>query len=391
MASNGRPLDLGDPCTPMAWQQRDLNYHQSGYQDRYGPGNDNWQCVAYRAVGGGSSRVGPPSTSDRLSHHTDKSWRTHRDSRDSGQPHLVPYGGTQYASGPPPAHYPPSRPSYSSGRPPSNQHSPSSTSSSSSSSTTSEEDSSQQHGDVLPPGPLPPMPHPIYGYTGYPSGPMGVAPGYPGTLKSARSVPALALATWDGEPCPVHGGGPLPGGPMSFPHPHGMPMHPPPQGYPMMPPGPLSLPPPPGSTRRASSIYDMRITSPHPGAIYGTLPVRNIPGDRRSLAGSTILGPAAPGAPPGIPTHLLPPMARPRPLVLGEKGTPEPLPVRNGDKNGSLPPGLSMKAASSVGHSEEDEKKSDGICCRGGACVAWVILAVVCLGILLAVMLRFIL
>ena len=28
----------GDPRTPMAWQHRDLNYHQSGYQDKYGPG-----------------------------------------------------------------------------------------------------------------------------------------------------------------------------------------------------------------------------------------------------------------------------------------------------------------------------------------------------------------
>ncbi|KAK7069863.1 hypothetical protein SK128_021071 [Halocaridina rubra] len=385
MASSSRQIDLGDACTPMAWQQRDLNYHQSGYQDRYGPG----------AVGvSGSSRAGPPSTSDRLSHHTDKSWRTHRDSRDSGQPHLVPYGGAQYNGGPPPTHYPPSRPSYSSGRPTSHPHSPSGTSSSSSSSSSSsEEDSSQQHGDAVPQGPMPPVPHPIYGYTGYypgyPPGPPGMAPGYPGTLKSAHSVPALALATWDGEPCPVHGGGPL-----SFPGPHGPPppMLPPPAGYPpMMPHGPMSLPPPPGSTRRASSIYDMRITSPHPAAIYGTLPARNIPGDRRSVAGSTILGPAAPGAPPGIPPHLLPPMARPRPLVLGEKGTPEPLPVRNvGDKNGSLPPGLSAKAASSVGHSE-DEKNLRGICCKGGPCVAWVILAVVCLGILLAVMLRFIL
>ncbi|XP_063595299.1 uncharacterized protein LOC134772268 [Penaeus indicus] len=143
-------------------------------------------------------------------------------------------------------------------------------------------------------------------------------------------------------------------------------------------------------TRRVNSIYDMRITSPPPGPIYGTLPARTLPADRRSIAGSTILGPAAPGAPPGIPTHLLPPMARPRPLVVDEKGNPEPLPVRHiSEKNGSLPPGVSAKVAASV-HSEE-EKNTKGVCCRGGACVAWVILAVVCLGILLAVMLRFIL
>ena len=39
MGSSSRGMDLGDPRTPMAWQHRDLNYHQSGYQDRYGPGN----------------------------------------------------------------------------------------------------------------------------------------------------------------------------------------------------------------------------------------------------------------------------------------------------------------------------------------------------------------
>lgn len=376
MGASGRPMDMGDPCTPMAWQQRDLNYHQSGYQDRYGPG----------AVVGGSSRPGPPSTSDRLSHHTDKSWRMHRDSRDSGQPNLVPYGSgypsgssTQYASGPPPAHYPPSRPSYSSGRPPSRPHTPSGTSSSSSSTS---EDSEQAPGPVEPVGP---MPHPIYGYTGYyPGYPPGPHPGYPGTLKSARSVPALALATWDGEPCPVHGSGPL-----SFPGPHG-PL--PPPGYPpMLPPGPLSLPPPPGSSRRVNSIYDMRLLSPPPGPIYGTLPGRTMPADRRSLAGSTILGPAAHGAPLGIPPHLLPPMARPLPMVVDEKGNPEPLPVRKtGDKNGTLPPGVNTKAASVV-HSESEEVVKNRICCRGGACVAWVILAVICIGVLLAVMLRFIL
>nr|XP_053653802.1 basic proline-rich protein-like [Cherax quadricarinatus] len=347
------------------------------------------QCLIFLlfagAVGGG--RAGPPSTSDRQSHHTDKSWRTHRDSRDSSQPHLVPYSGgypsgssTQYTSRPPPAHYPPSRPSYSSGRPPSRPHTPSATSSSSSSS--SEDDSEHAQGAIVPVGS---MPHPIYGYSGYyPGYPPGPPqhPGYPGTLKSARSVPALALATWDGEPCPVHGSGPLsfPQGPL------------PPPGYPpMMPHGAMSLPPPPGSNRRVNSIYDMRLAAP-PGAIYGTLPGRSLPADRRSLAGSAVIGPAAPGAPPGIPPHLLPPMARPLPLVVDEKGNPEPLPVRKtADKNGSLPLSIAAKVAASVGHLESDSHLKNRVCCRGGACVAWVILAVICLGVLLAVMLRFIL
>ncbi|XP_045600345.1 atrophin-1 isoform X2 [Procambarus clarkii] len=377
MAMSSRAMDMGDPCTPMAWQQRDLNYHQSGFQDRYGPG----------AIG----RAGPPSTSDRLSHHTDKSWRTQRDSRDSSQPHLVPYAGgypsgssSQYATRPPPAHYPPSRPSYSSGRPPSRPHTPSGTTSSSSSSS-SEDDSEQAPGPGMAIGT---MPHPIYGYYpgGYPPGPPH-HPAYPGTLKSARSVPALALATWDGEPCPVHGSGPL-----SFPGPHGPHGPLPPPGYPpMMPHGALSLPPPSGASRRVNSIYDMRLASP-PGAMYGTLPGRTLPADRRSLAGSAILGPAAAGAPPGIPPHLLPPMARPLPLVVDEKGNPEPLPVRKtADKNGTLPPGVVAKVAASVGQLESEAEEKNRVCCRGGACVAWVILAVICLGVLLAVMLRFIL
>merc|ERR1711962_1340553 len=109
-----------------------------------------------------------------------------------------------------------------------------------------------------------PMPQQIYGYSGYypgypPAGPYG------GTMKSARSVPALAMATWDGEPCPVHHG--HPGQPMSMPGPPPGPGSMGPPGYPPMM-GPMSLPPgPPGPRGRAGSIYDMRMSAATPGPI----------------------------------------------------------------------------------------------------------------------------
>lgn len=275
----------------------------------------------------GHIRPGPPSTSDRLSHRTDKSWRTQRDSQ----------GGA----------YPPSRPSYSTGRPPSRPHS--TVSSSHTSSSSSEGDSTQDD----PRAHMPPPPQPLYGYEGfYPT--YAVAPyppsvsHYPGTIKSAKSVPAL-LGPWDREPCPVHGVGPL-----SLP-----------------PPPPLMAMPPP---RRAASIYDMRLLSPPPppGPIYGTLPVRPA-GDRRSLA---------------IPPQLLPPMARPRPLVVSEDGTTEPLPVRSPPDK----PGASLTLAASAKLAADDARDSEkrrG--CRGGVCVGLIVLGVVSVGLLLGVLLVFIL
>ena len=192
-------------------------------------------------------------------------------------------------------------------------------------------------------------------------------------MKSAKSVPALLAATYDGEPCPVHHIGMHPGPPMSMP--------------PMMHHGYATMGPP----RRAASIYDMRMMSPPPPpTIYGTLPHPMPAADARSMAGS-MMGPAAPGAPLGIPPQLLPPMARPRPLVIGEGGTPEVLPVRGAhDKGAALPKSiLASKAAAGAVADEDNMKKR--FCWRGGMCVGWIILGVVVVGILLTLMLLFIL
>ena len=354
-----------------------------------------------------------------MSHRTDKSW--HREPRD--QPHLVPYSGeysqgqtnrgyqpgpsshveyrpgpsshVEYRQGPsshggyrqgPSSHvqYPPSRPSYSSGRPASRPQSPSATSSTSSSSD-SEEDSDQtgMRGPMMPPhGQY--SAYPSY----YPGGPGGYPPGYSSTMKPAKSMPTLA--TWDGEPCPVHGGPPPLYPPML---PPGPPMLPPPSGPMTMPhPGGHMTLPHPGMNRRSNSIYDMRMMMPPPPApIYGTLPARpppSIAGDRRSVAGS-LMAPSLIKGSTGIPPQLLPPMARPRPIVVSEDGVTEPLPVRAPiDKHSSLPPDVAAKvAAESTGSIDLKQR----ICCRGAPCVAWVILAVICIGILLTVMLRFIL
>ncbi|KAB7501851.1 hypothetical protein Anas_10207 [Armadillidium nasatum] len=321
---------LGEKRTPMAWQHRDMNYHHAAYQERYGQG--------YEMNG---IRTGPPSTSDRLSHRTDKSWHTQRDSQ---------------------AAYPPSRPSYSTGRPPSQPHSAVTSSNTSTSSSESDTENEDPRGPMqLPPFP----PQPIYGggYEGYYPGYPPSVSHYPGTLKSAKSVPAIG--TWDGEPCPIHGIGP-----MSLPGPHPPPI--------MMPPhAAFTLPP-----KKANSIYDMRILAAHPpppasvGAIYGTLPVRPPGIDRRSLV----------GAPAGIPPQLLPPMARPRPIVLSEGGTAEPLPVRSPpDKTSTLP----LDVASKMTDTNKDEKHKEK--CRGGLCVGMIVMGVICTGLLLGILLVFIL
>ena len=328
-----------------------------------------------------------------MSHRTDKSWRN--------QPSMSPYGPQyppkDYPGGRgdygPPRDYPHSRdlsPSeqfhsppqhgggYPNGRQQESRHSATATSTISTSS--SDDDSEQPHHQVPPPG----AGHPAaYGYGGYHPGyppsqapyPASVAGGYPGgTMKSAKSVPALVAPTYDGEPCPVHHGPMpppgMPGPPMSMP--------------PMVHPGYATMGPP----RRAASIYDMRMMSPPP-TIYGTLPHPVGPADARSIAGSTVLGPAAPGAPLGIPPQLLPPMARPRPLVIGEGGTAEVLPVRsNKDKDGALPKAL---LAAKGGAGDPVDPKSKGpFCCKGGKVVFVAILSVIVLGIIATLMLLFI-
>lgn len=365
----------------MAWQHRDLNYHQSGYQDRYGPGADG-------------GRPGPSSNSDRLSHRTDKSWKD--------QPSMSPYGPStsQY----PPKDYPNARGEYQviprayphsrdlspsdqfasgpqrdfqNGRPQESRHSATATSTISSSS--SEDDSENIPHMPLPQGTAHPGAY-AYGYPGYAPSQAGYAPsvvagGYPGTMKSAKSVPALLAPTFDGEPCPVHHG-PMPPPAMGVP-PMSMP--------PMVHPGYATMGPP----RRAASIYDMRMMSPPP-TIYGTLPPPgSVAPDSRSVAGSNIMGPS--GVPMGIPPQFLPPMARPKPLVIGEGGTPEVLPTRSAkEKSANIPKAILAAKGETNSTTKEDLLKRP-FCCKGGTTVGWIILSVIVLGVMLTLMLLFIL
>ncbi|XP_076313211.1 uncharacterized protein LOC143226304 [Tachypleus tridentatus] len=188
----------------------------------------------------------------------------------------------------------------------------------------------------------------------YPVGPP--AAGYPGpfrsgTLRSTRSVPALAIATWDGEPCPVHGGHSM--------HPHG---------------------PPPNVMRRYGSLYDLR------GPIYNTGPPPPML-DKKMFHGSMQMLPMGPPPPfhpsplqtnAPIPPLFLPPMMRPRPMVYPAVGM-EPLPMRDPYKLRTPPPGYSSKV--------EDQYTVDKVCCQGHLIVLWIILAVVTIGVILGIIL----
>ncbi|XP_066995357.1 cleavage and polyadenylation specificity factor subunit 7 isoform X2 [Anabrus simplex] len=82
--------------------------------------------------------------------------------------------------------------------------------------------------------------------------------------------------------------------------------------------------------------------------------------------------------PPQPPPVLLPPMLRPRPLVMAADvpAPPEPLPVR--DPKVSVSP-LPPKDAAVRPH-----------CCKGNIVVFWIILAIIFVGIVLGVILRFV-
>lgn len=178
-----------------------------------------------------------------------------------------------------------------------------------------------------------------------------------GTLRSTRSVPALALATWDGEPCPVHGHGPF-----YPPHHGGQPPPTPQQG----------LSATQASMRRFGSMFDVR-----PGfypplerkSLHGSVSVLNVP---PPPAGP----PLAMGPPPFLPPpHLMPPMMRPRPYVFPA----EPLPTRD--------PFRSKTPVLQPPKMEQDYYSVDQVCCKGHLVVLWIILAVVTIGVILGIIL----
>nr|CAD7200850.1 unnamed protein product [Timema douglasi] len=179
-----RPLEHGDPRTPMAWQHRNINYHHQirGYSDRPGMAVSPDEHLSYHST--------------RLEHFMGR----------RGLTKSLQYG----AQG---------------GRP-----SSSSTESSTTSSTTADHDTeSQLHNNR----------HASRNATAAQEfGPEAAVADF-GTLQtlSVRS----AQSTWDGEPCPVHHVALPMQMPMSMPMPMQMPM---PMPLPMQMPMPMTMPPP---------------------------------------------------------------------------------------------------------------------------------------------------
>ncbi|KAF4532916.1 hypothetical protein B566_EDAN001520 [Ephemera danica] len=150
-----------------------------------------------------------------------------------------------------------------------------------------------------------------------------------------NGLPMAPTGTWDGEPCPIHH---LPGALSIAPH------------------------PPPSM-----------ILPPH----MATLPSHTMPS----------YVPPAPTPNKGGIYMLLPPMMRPRPLVLpaaeaASNGQPEPLPIRDPKTNT-----VTNNLFPSKGNSKTESKSSK---CHGHTVVLWFIITVITVGITLVAVLRFV-
>lgn len=182
-----------------------------------------------------------------------------------------------------------------------------------------------------------------------------------GTLRSTKSVPALAMIPPN---CPVHGGN----GHHGFNH------------QPIYAPHPGMMPPPNG-LRRVGSLVDIR--SMHPNGSY-TL-VNYKPGKNKKLK--------------NLPPHLQ--LDGPPPQMFS---VPPPMMMTNFSPNGHpdhfqlqppLPPppqfklmGPSLPTAKMMIRGEHHEQPSDEtVCCKGHLIVLWIILGVVTLGVISGIVL----
>lgn len=144
-------------------------------------------------------------------------------------------------------------------------------------------------------------------------------------------------STWDGEPCPVH-------------HLHAINaiMAPPPP-----PPAAMILSPMTTMSRRGTPSYPPSLPAPPPPTDKGIM-------------------------------MLLPPMMRPRPLVLPAENAshPEPLPVRDPK---------SIHTISSTNRKDSVSLKDiDANACEGHTIVLWFIITIITIGVILAAVLRFV-
>ncbi|GAB6033764.1 hypothetical protein CHUAL_013888 [Chamberlinius hualienensis] len=244
------------------------------------------------------------------------------------------------------------------------------------------------------------------------------------TLRSTCSVPVLNVnevsTTWNGEPCPVHGGifPPNHEGSESHHRPHhhaGLPLYPaappppPPQFIYGNPYGTIScisgnagrMYPTYKTMRKAGSMLDLRLTPrmhmlpplplPPPGT--QTLEKKSIYGSESNISFSPMLHsvpiamtPVPPPytLPPMPPPHLLPPGMRPRPMVI--PASAEPLPVRdpNKSKTQSIYSGL---GSTTNLHVKQYKEKKKIHCCKGPLPLIWFIICIVTMGVLLGVVL----
>ncbi|XP_015928868.1 uncharacterized protein [Parasteatoda tepidariorum] len=172
-------------------------------------------------------------------------------------------------------------------------------------------------------------------------------PGSTGTLRSTRSVPALAFAAAmeTAEPCPIHGGDLAP-----------------------------------SSMRRHGSLFDIR--SPPIGGMP-MLDNKRLYGSKHSLVGSP---PQQFTFHPEIPQYLPPHMMNP--MMRHHMGMPvimEPLSLRDRDqfnKRMAFPPngpkGYPTKEPI-------DPYSVEQVCCKGHLIVLWIILGVVTVGVILGI------
>jgi len=377
----GRPMDGGDPRTPMAWQHRDINFAY----------NDN-RYSSERETRQNGRHTGPntPSTSSRMGKSAERR-RDHSEHRGSSSERYSGRGrGTsrdrEHSSGRRGTHR-----SYNRSQP-----SPSSTDGTTEETTETDSqpperererhDERDQRSDYN--GPT------MQGYpvmVGYPMVAPAYQGGYPGnmmisgagSIRSVQSVPMLAPPshTWDGEPCPVHHQ-------HQHHHQQAMPLA---ALYGMGVPGigystPMSIAPSsvPASVisaatvRRARSVAEVSTGYLTPGTPYSQMSHPGTPGgtvdERRSIHAS--MG-SIPAGGPHMAHQLMPPMMRPPRVVVGENGTPSQLPTREPKKHSPLP-------------SKDNGKKSKGMsCCSGNFVVIWIILGIITFGILLGIVLKF--
>jgi len=355
-----RPMDGGDPRTPIAWQHRDMNtsqhdqrYTTESHRDRQREPNSPSRNGGYPSPPRQSDRYpdmgrSTPGSRRGRAQSSDRSERGNKSSRERGdRGHSRSQSRERVPKG------------YSRSQP-----SPSTTEGTTEDTTetdsqTAEREGSEFQGQMVPGYPM---------MMGYPmmQPQMTVPMMMPGTgsIRSVQSVPMLNphSHTWDGEPCPVHhhhpmvplaalygmGGGGVGYAPsMSLAY--------------SVPPSVIS-----GATtaRRARSVAELSQPGAPPGIPYAHADTLEHEHRRSMHASMASLGHSQMRRPVG---HR---------MVMAENGAPSNLPIKQEQKKVSPLP------------SKDGKEKGLG-CCSGHFVVIWIILGIVTFGVLLGIVLKF--